>query len=112
MEFRVRGGLLAAVAGAAMAACAAPPAVVQRIVVKLVRESDDGTAIAADATRLGGVPVRYAAAVSRRWHALVLQCAGMAECSAAVAALAAAADVYDAVRVDARARIAASPPPG
>lgn len=107
-----KGGTVAAFAGMAVAACAPPMTAQQRIVVKLVHASDNGTAIASQASRLAGVPVRYLAAVSGQWHALALQCEGTAACSGAVASMARASDVYDSVRIDSRARIAASAVPG
>ena len=77
----------------------APPL---RVLVKLVRGSEDGTAIGAEATRIAGVPVSYAVATSAQWHAIALHCASAAECDAAVARLRAATNVYQAVEIEGR----------
>lgn len=96
------------------AGCAGPDAtagvepVVARIIVKLVRGSDDGAAIANEATRVAGVPVDHAAAMSTAWHAIVLRCPSAAACAQAVARLQARSDVYAAVERDERMRPKAS----
>ena len=69
--------------------------------VELARPSDDADAIAAEAARIAGVPVTYAAATSSTWHALTLHCAG-ARCDAAIARLRAADTLYQAVEIDGR----------
>ena len=102
--------LLVAHAGAALAAlaaCAAPGnvgavPVEARVLVKLVRAEADPAAIAAEAARRAGVPVRYGAAAGAAWHALVLQCADAAGCEAAIVRLRSAAATYQAVERDAR----------
>jgi hypothetical protein len=66
-----------------------------------MRASEDTTAIAAEAARVAGVPVTYAAATSATWHALFLHCAGP-RCDAAIARLRAADTVYQAVELDRR----------
>ncbi|HEY2561016.1 MAG TPA: hypothetical protein VGI48_15020 [Caldimonas sp.] len=81
------------------AVAAAPPL---RVMVKLVHGSDDAAAIGAEATRIAGVNVSYAAATSPLWHALALHCASAAECDAAIARLRAAATVYQAVEIEGR----------
>ena len=96
-------------AGGALAACAqtAPtpaPLVTVRVLVKLTRASDDDAAIAADASRVAGVPVHYAAATSYVWHSLALECASREECDAAVARLRAAKSAYAVVERDERKR--------
>ncbi len=73
-----------------------------RVVVKLVRSSEDTRAIADEATRRAGVPASYAAAVSATWHALVLHCADASACDAAMAKMRQASGVYEAVDVDGR----------
>ena len=104
------GGVAAAaacvLAGALTSACAgavpaerAPPT---RVMVKLVRASEDFAAIADEAARVAGVAVRHAAATSARWHALALDCAPAAACDAAIARLRAATAVYEAVEVEGR----------
>jgi hypothetical protein len=103
----------AALASLWLGACAAAPAadagpVSVRIVVKLVRASEDGAAIAAEASRVAGVPVAYAAAVSPFWHALGLRCADAPACDAAMARLRAASGVYESVEVDGRKKHTAS----
>jgi hypothetical protein len=105
-------GLPLVLAGVAMttalAACAAasdPAAdggVDARVMVKLVRPSDDPAAISAEATRRAGVAVTYAAAASPAWHALALHCASAAQCETAIARLRAAATIYEAVEIEGR----------
>jgi hypothetical protein len=91
-----------------LAACGTPQhavadsATTARVMVKLVRPSDNATAIAAEATRVAGVPVTYAAATSAAWHALSLRCASASDCEAAIARLRSAAAVYETVEVDSR----------
>ncbi|MDQ6639712.1 MAG: hypothetical protein M3Z15_08610, partial [Pseudomonadota bacterium] len=72
------------------------------VMVKLVHGSEDAQAIAAEATRVAGVPVSYAAATSPVWHALAVHCAGAAQCDAAISRLRAAAAIYLAVEIDGR----------
>ena len=98
-----------ALAAALTSACSvAPPRAVAaepaplRVMVKLVRGSDDAAAIGAEASRIAGVRVSYAAATSMQWHALALHCASTAECDAAIARLRAAASVYQAVEIEGR----------
>lgn len=108
MTSAVASAAATCVAAAALAACAAPSATaadappVLRVMVKLVRGSEDATAIAAEATRVAGVPVSYAAATSPTWHSLALHCAGAARCDAAIARLRAAGAIYQAVEIDGR----------
>ena len=100
----------AAVAVSALSACAAPAErapgmggpVELRVLVKLVRPSQDTAAIAAEAGRQAGVPASYAAAVSAAWHSLNLRCVDAAACEAAVARLRQASTVYEAVELDGR----------
>jgi len=73
-----------------------------RIMVKLMRGSEDATAIGAEASRIAGVRVSYAAATSAQWHSLALHCASAAECDAAVARLRAASNVYQTVEIEGR----------
>ncbi len=95
------------VLASALAACAAPRqsagdgAASLRVMVKLTRASDDANAITAEAARVAGVPVTYAAATSATWHALFLHCAG-ARCDAAISRLRAADTLYQAVEIDGR----------
>lgn len=103
----VASAAAACVLVSALAACAAPlqtatdSAAPLRVRVQLARPSEDANAIAADATRIAGVPVSYAAATSATWHALALHCAG-ASCDAAIARLRAANTFYQAVEIDGR----------
>ena len=95
------------VAVSTLSACAATAepaarAVELRVLVKLVRPSQDTAAIAAEATRQAGVPASYAASVSAAWHSLSLRCVDAAACDAAVARLRQASGVYEAVELDAR----------
>ena len=104
--------LLVAHAGATLAvlaACVAPGSVgaapvEARLLVKLVRAEADPAAVATEAARLAGVPVRYGAAAGSAWHALVLQCADAAACEAAIARLRNAPSFFQAVELDARRR--------
>jgi hypothetical protein len=95
----------ACVLSCALAACAAPReadgAAPLRVMVKLARASEDANAIAAEAARVAGVPVNYAAAASPTWHVLVLRCAA-AQCDAAIARLRAADTLYQAVEIEGR----------
>jgi hypothetical protein len=103
----VAGAAAACVLATALAACAAPreaasaAAAPLRVMVKLARGSEDANAIAAEASRVAGVPVSYAAATSPSWHALFLHCAG-SQCDAAIARLRAAGATYQAVEIDGR----------
>ena len=103
----VASAAAACVLASALAACAAPRqtaadgAAPLRVMVKLAHASDDANAIAAEAARIAGVPVTYAAATSATWHALALHCAG-ARCDAAIARLRAADTLYQAVEIDGR----------
>ena len=104
-----RLALPALVAVLALAACARPSTadseaggVDMRVLVKLVAPSTDAVAIAAEASRRAGVPVRYAAAVSPQWHAVSLHCADAATCASAVERLRQAAATYLAVEPDGR----------
>ena len=111
MQTVTSDGLAAAVAcalAASLSACgspheatadAAPPV---RVMVKLVRSSTDPAAIAAEATRVAGVPATYAAATSPTWHALSLRCADSRRCETAIARLRAATAIYDTVEFDGR----------
>lgn len=84
-------------------AAAAPPGFDSRLLVKLVSPSTDGTAIAAEATRLAGVPVSYGAAVSPEWHAISLHCADASACGEAIGRLR-RSGVYGSVETDGRKR--------
>jgi len=90
----------------------AHPAVVQatvpprglQVLVKVTAPSDDGAQIAAEASRISGVTVRYVSATSPQWHALFIECATAAVCEAAVKRLSEARDVFIAVQRDERER--------
>jgi len=114
---RPRRTLLAApfaavVAASALSACAAPVpasgpapgAVDVRVMVKLARPSDDRAAIAAEASRVSGVPASYGSAVSATWHALSLRCVDLSACDAAIDRLRQAKAAYEAVELDGRKR--------
>ena len=77
----------------------APPL---RVMVKLVRGSEDAATIGAEASRIAGVHVSYAAATSAQWHAIALHCASATECDAAVARLRDATTVYQTVEIEGR----------
>jgi len=103
----VASAAAACVLASGLAACAAPreaasaAAAPLRVMVKLARGSEDANAIAAEASRVAGVAVSYAAATSPTWHALFLHCAG-SQCDAAIARLRAAGSTYQAVEIDGR----------
>ncbi len=102
---RAFAGICAVGALTACSALAHPPAasgVETRVQVKLVSRSEDAAAISAEASRLAGVPVTYAAATSASWHALTLHCASAPQCEAAIARLRASAAVYQAVEIEGR----------
>ncbi len=102
MACLLAGALVACAEGAPHeGAVAAQPASL-RVMVKLVHASEDADAISAEASRIAGVPVGYAAATSQAWHALVLRCASAAECDTALARLRAASATYQAVEIDGR----------
>lgn len=73
-----------------------------RILVKLVRPSQDAAAIGADAARQSGVSARYAKPMSAAWHVIVLRCVDVAMCDAAIARMRQAGDVYEAVEPEGR----------
>lgn len=100
----VASAAAACVFATALGACAAPvdAAPALRVVVDLVRDSDDANGIAAEATRIAGMPVRYAAATSTTRHALVVECASTERCAAALVRLRAAATIYRTVEIDGR----------
>jgi hypothetical protein len=94
---------------AALTACRAPAtrdvadeARPLRVMVKLVRGSEDAAAIGVEASRIAGVRVTHAAATSREWHALALHCGSGAECDDAVARLRAAHTIYRTVEIEGR----------
>ena len=95
-----------------LSACAAPPLPSaqitpprgERILVKVMADAATADDIARSATRVAGVPVRYAAAAGASWHALFLECRDGAECSAAIARLRAAPEAFAAVEPDGRRR--------
>jgi hypothetical protein len=102
---------LAAVAAAGvLSACAAPAAepvpgpVEVRLMVKLTRSSDDGTGIAAEVSRVAGVPASYRSLVSADWHALSLRCADPSACDAAIERLRQARATFEAVELEGRKR--------
>jgi hypothetical protein len=95
-----------ATAATVLTACAAPVAasaaaegVDTRVLVKRAQPGGDTTAIAAEASRLAGLPVRYAASVNGVWHALVLHCVDAAACDAAMVRMR-RSGVYAAVELD------------
>ncbi|HEX7439599.1 MAG TPA: hypothetical protein VF319_05820 [Caldimonas sp.] len=101
---------------AGVAACAAPAgprevpvesrdvAIEMRVLVKLVRPSTDGAAIARQASGAASVPVRYLSATSAEWHALALGCGSAPACDAALQRLRADAATFAAVERDERRR--------
>lgn len=101
----VAAAAAACVLAAALGACAAPAGAAGdtvRVMVKLAHGSEDAAAIAAEASRVAGVPADHAAAASPEWHALVLHCGAADRCEAAIARLRAAGTIYQAVELDGR----------
>ena len=103
----VASAAAACVLGAGLGACVAPAGAAAetsalRVMVKLARSSEDADAIAAEATRIAGIRVTYAAATSSAWHALAIHCAGAAQCDEAIARMRAAAAVYVVVESEGR----------
>ena len=100
--------LAAAAAAGALSACAAPaagPAQVEvRLMVKLTKPSDDSAGIAAEVSRVAGVPASYRSLVGANWHALSLRCAEPAACDAAIDRLRRAPASFEAVELDGRKR--------
>lgn len=74
-----------------------------RVMVKLRNPSVDRAAVAADAQRVAGVPVRATGAVTPEWQALSLDCADAAACEAAIDRLRADTGRYLLVEIDRRA---------
>jgi hypothetical protein len=72
--------------------------------VKLVRPSDDRAGIAAEVSRVAGVPASYGSAVSASWHALSLRCVDTSACDAALDRLRQAKAAFEAVELDGRKR--------
>ncbi len=72
--------------------------------VKLVRPAHDGPVIAADASRVAGVPAHYRSMVSESWHALSLRCADAATCDRALDRLRQDRTTFEAVELDGRKR--------
>lgn len=97
-------------AAGALTACAAPApagdpgAVEVRLMVKPVRPTQDAAVIAADVTRVAGVPAHYRSLVSADWHALSLRCADASACDRAVERLRQAKTAFEAVELDGRKR--------
>jgi len=94
---------------AAIAACASttsPPDATAaataeaRVLVKLVRPSSDGAAIARAASAAAGVPARYLASAGTQWHALALRCGSADGCDAAMQRLRSDAATFEAVQRD------------
>ena len=102
--------LAAAAAVGALSACAAPAATADpggvevRLMVKLVRPTHDGSVIAADASRVAGVPAHYRSMVSADWHALSLRCADASACDRAIDRLRREKTTFEAVELDGRKR--------
>ena len=102
---------LAVVAAAgALTACAAPaPAadpggVEVRLMVKLVRPAQDGAVVAAEVSRVAGVPANYSSLVSAEWHALSLRCVDRSDCDRAIERLRQAKASFEAIELDGRKR--------
>ena len=100
----------AAAAASALSACAAPAAgpapspVEVRLMVKLTQPSEDRASIAAEVSRVAGVPASYGSTVSASWHALSLRCAEPSACDAAIDRLRKARATFEAVELEGRKR--------
>ncbi|MEO5883217.1 MAG: hypothetical protein ABIQ06_12435 [Caldimonas sp.] len=100
----------AAAAAGALSACAAPVAgpangpVEVRLMVKLLQPSQDRAVIAAEVSRVAGVPASYGSMVSSSWHALSLRCADPSTCDAAIGRLRQARGSFEAVELEGRKR--------
>jgi hypothetical protein len=101
--------VVAAAAGA-LSACAAPSTapdaggIEVRLMVKLVRPAQDGAVIAADASRVAGVPAHYRSMVSASWHALSLRCPDASACERAIDRLRQEKTTFEAIELDGRKR--------
>lgn len=102
MASLLAGSLVACAGGASHEPVVAAQPASLRVMVELVHASEDADAISAEAARIAGVSVSYAAATSQAWHALVLRCVSAAECDAALARLRAASATYQTVEIDGR----------
>jgi len=99
----------AVAAASALSACAAPAAagsapVEVRLMVKLTQPSEDRASIAAEVSRVAGVPASYGSTVSASWHALSLRCADPSACDAAIDRLRKARATFEAVELEGRKR--------
>ena len=100
---------MAVAAAGALSACAAPAGaaggpVEVRLMVKLTRPSGDKASIAAEVSRVAGVPADYGSLVSASWHALRLRCSDASACDAAVDRLRQARASFEAVELEGRKR--------
>lgn len=108
LRSRMAAPVAAIFATGALWACSVPaspapdPSIDVRILVKLVRPSQDAAAIGADAARHSGVSALYAKPMSAAWHVIVLRCADVVMCDAAIARMRQAGDVYEAVEPEGR----------
>jgi len=106
-----------ALAGCGTAAPAATeaPAGTLRVMVKLsaaaARSAPDAATVAEWASRSTGLAVRYSAATSLAWHAIVLPCSA-ATCDAALRALAADSAHFDIAEPEGRRRAHSAALPG
>jgi len=101
--------LTAVAAAGALSACAAPAGaaggpVEVRLMVKLTKPSDDKAGIAAEVSRVAGVPAGYGSLVSASWHALVLRCSDASACDAAIDRLRQARSSFEAIELEGRKR--------
>ena len=100
---------MAVAAASVLSACAAPAGaaggpVEVRLMVKLTRPSEDKASIAAEVSRVAGVPAHYGSLVSSSWHALSLRCSDAAACDAAVDRLRQARSSFEAIELEGRKR--------
>src|SRR5438105_4130469 len=96
---------LAAAACLAVTACAAEPPHDLRVQVHLAQPLADADAVARQASRIAGAPVKHVVANSADWHVLALECADDAACERALQRLRDATSTYRSVDVDQRRRV-------
>lgn len=85
-----------------LSACAAGSgtSVEWRLMVKVATPSANGAELIERATRTGGAPARYGAAIGPQWHGIVLRCGSDAACGEAVQRLKADSTYFLAVERD------------
>jgi hypothetical protein len=72
--------------------------------VKPVRPASDAAVVAAEVSRVAGVPASYRSLVSADWHALSLRCTDASACDRAIERLRQAKSSFEAIELDGRKR--------